>query len=103
MLRLLSNKEPTKQRSDEPSVLSEVISNQQKEASTKKFEQRGLSHCEETTSKPNPYFTASEYWKYIMRFGRRKMTRDEWEIWNEKKQQEEKARYKEWREIKFGY
>ena len=95
MPRLLSNKEPTKQRSDKP-----IIYNQRKETLVKEIE---LSSDPIVRDYQMRQFTASEYWKYIMRFGRRKMTRDEWEIWNEKKQQEEKARYKEWREIKFGY
>ena len=38
-------------------------------------------------------FTASEYWRYIMRFGKRKMTKDEWRVWDGKKQREEKQRY----------
>ena len=47
-------------------------------------------------------FTSSEYWKYIMRFGKRKMTKDEWEIWNGKKQREEKMKNDYYFEIKYG-
>ena len=110
-----------------PRLLSKTSTTKKSEAPIKKSEGRGLrtsmpravasseprvlSQRVETTSKPNPYFmeyqimqfTASEYSKHIIRFGQRRMTRDEWEIWNDKKQREEKARYKEWREIKFGY
>ena len=46
--------------------------------------------------------TASEYWNYVMRYGERRMTKDEWKIWKGKKDMEEKQRNDLYFEIKFG-
>ena len=95
MPRLLSNKQPTKKI--EPRISNELNKLPTKDQANKPLlEVRVSEH-----GKPNPYymeyqireFTASEYWKYIMRFGKRKMTRDEWEIWSGKRQWQEEHRY----------
>ena len=94
MPRLLSNKEPKKKNTEE---------------------QKPLIVCEKKRSDlelhPDPgirdyqigQLTANEYWKYIMRYGERKMTRDEWKMWRSKKNREEKRRNDLYFEIKFGY
>ena len=46
--------------------------------------------------------TANEYWKYVMRYGEKRMTKNEWRIWRSKKDKEEKQRNDDYFEIKFG-
>ena len=65
---------------------------------------------EKITLHPDPHvreyqiheMTSSEYWKFLMQYGRRKMTKPEWEIRHGKKKREERQRYEFYIETKFG-
>ena len=97
MPRLLSNKEPEKKITEGHKPLIVCCQKKEKRSDLKLHPDPGIREYQ------IGQLSASEYWKYIMRHGQRKMTKNEWQMWDGKKKREERARYLEWREIKFGY
>ena len=72
MPRLLSNKSPKK--------ISEVKVEEKKS---------GTPATEKKSLRPEENMSAWEYYNFLMRFGKRKMTRIEWVIWKMKKDNED--------------
>ena len=77
MPRLLSKKEPTK--------ISEV-------KVEKKFNLKVEEKPKQKSLRPEGNMSAWEYYNFLMRFGKRKMTRIEWVIWKMKKDEEDLAK-----------
>ena len=84
MPRLLSNKEPTKK--SEPKILNKSME------PTKKSEPKILNKLPEPKRKSEDEMSSGEYYKYLMRFGKRKMDRFEWLTWKLKKDDEQDYR-----------
>ena len=89
MPRLLSNKEPTKKITGVKEAEKKVLT----KPSETKTEKKVLSKPSETkTVKTEDEMTAWEYYSFLMRFGKRKMTRFEWLTWVLKKDEEDRQK-----------
>ena len=86
MPRLLSNKSP---RKTSPELKVEKKS--ESFTLTPKAEQKFIKPTVQKSFKPKSEdeMTAWEYYSFLMRFGKRKMTRIEWVIWKMKKDEED--------------